>query len=224
MRVVLTNFQILESGFAASLPMFDAAHHEQDWQHFVAAVPECAGHSTTESFGCLRTANVTTIINAGNDALGATEEEFAFVPVIDGPGGIVPDLPSVLYSQGHFAKVALLTGQNTDEGKFISFSFILRSTNSLFFSSVLGTFFVTTTINSSTEVREWVHDNYTSAALPMAEFAADVDRILELYPDNPALGAPFGTGNNTFGLSASFKRQAAIEGDMGFHSKRREIM
>lgn len=43
---------------------------------------------------------------------------------------------------------------------------------------------------------------------PGAEEA--VDKILELYPDIPALGSPFGTGNETFGLSTGTKRIAAI--------------
>lgn len=47
---------------------------------------------------------------------------------------------------------------------------------------------------------------------------------MDLYPDNPALGSPFGTGNDTFGLSPEFKRVAAIEGDMLFTAKRRELV
>ena len=37
-----------------------------------------------------------------------------------------------------------------------------------------------------------------------------VDKLLDLYPDVPALGSPFGTGNNTFGLSSQYKRASAI--------------
>jgi len=37
-----------------------------------------------------------------------------------------------------------------------------------------------------------------------------VNRILELYPDNPALGSPFNTGNETFGLPQGYKRWAAF--------------
>lgn len=35
-------------------------------------------------------------------------------------------------------------------------------------------------------------------------------RLLELYPDVPALGSPFNTGNDTFGLSSGYKRVAAL--------------
>ena len=37
-----------------------------------------------------------------------------------------------------------------------------------------------------------------------------INRILELYPDIPALGSPFNTGNETFGLPQAYKRWAAI--------------
>ena len=34
--------------------------------------------------------------------------------------------------------------------------------------------------------------------------------ILRLYPNTPALGSPFGTGDETFGLSSVYKQTAAI--------------
>ena len=36
------------------------------------------------------------------------------------------------------------------------------------------------------------------------------DKLLELYPDDPALGSPFGTGDELFGWPSSFKRRAAL--------------
>ena len=36
------------------------------------------------------------------------------------------------------------------------------------------------------------------------------DKLLELYPDDPAVGSPFGTGDELFGLPSSFKRSAAL--------------
>ncbi|KAF8893075.1 Alpha/Beta hydrolase protein [Infundibulicybe gibba] len=45
--------------------------------------------------------------------------------------------------------------------------------------------------------------------------------LLELYPDDPALGSPFNTGNDTFGLSSVFKQAAAIQGDLLLQSQRR---
>ena len=50
-----------------------------------------------------------------------------------------------------------------------------------------------------------------------------MNTLFQLYPDIPALGCPFGTGNDTFGLSSTFKQAAAIIGDAAFHSRRREL-
>ena len=50
----------------------------------------------------------------------------------------------------------------------------------------------------------------------------DMQKILTLYPDDPALGSPFGTGNETFGLSSEYKRAAAMLGDLSFQAPRRE--
>lgn len=47
--------------------------------------------------------------------------------------------------------------------------------------------------------------------------------MLKLYPDVAALGSPFGTGNETFGLSSQFKRASAIVGDTAFQSQRRSL-
>ena len=37
-----------------------------------------------------------------------------------------------------------------------------------------------------------------------------LDRLLELYPDDPSLGSPYGTGNETFGLPVGWKRVASM--------------
>lgn len=48
-----------------------------------------------------------------------------------------------------------------------------------------------------------------------------ISDLLALYPDDPAAGSPFNTGNETFGLPPEFKRAAALKGDIGFESVRR---
>jgi hypothetical protein len=77
-------------------------------------------------------------------------------------------------------------------------------------SSDIGTLFLPTTINSEQQIHEYLIANYSPPLVPPSELEQAVDKILELYPDNPALGSPFNTGNETFGLSSSFKRVSAI--------------
>ena len=48
-----------------------------------------------------------------------------------------------------------------------------------------------------------------------------VEKLLELYPDDPPFGSPHNTGNETFGLSTHFKRASVFNGDFGEHAVRR---
>ena len=49
---------------------------------------------------------------------------------------------------------------------------------------------------------------------------AQLARLLELYPSDPAAGSPFGTGeDNQF--TPQFKRMAALQGDILFIAPRR---
>ena len=84
-----------------------------------------------------------------------------------------------------------------------------------------GTIFVPTTFNSTQLLETWLTSNFSSNAVTQNEFNADVAELLKLYPDITALGSPFGTGNETFGLSSQFKRASAMYGDILFQSLRR---
>ena len=53
---------------------------------------------------------------AYNTSTAESPETFQFVPVIDGPGGIIPDLPSTLVASGKFSKIPTMTGTNLDDG------------------------------------------------------------------------------------------------------------
>jgi hypothetical protein len=77
-------------------------------------------------------------------------------------------------------------------------------------SNGTGTFFLPTTINSEQQIHEYLIANYSPPLVTPTKLEQAVGKILELYPDVPALGSPFNTGNNTFGLSSSFKRVSAI--------------
>ena len=54
-----------------------------------------------------------------------------------------------------------------------------------------------------------------------ANVQTTVEQLLELYSEDPAQGSPFGTGNETFGLSPAFKRASAFVGDVMFQAPRR---
>ncbi|CAK5277149.1 unnamed protein product [Mycena citricolor] len=196
----LVRAAIFESGSQSSGGgMFEPARRDNVWSLFVGAVPSCATLAGTDStFSCLRNATTTEMLNAFLFSMSHASENFPWDPAIDGPGGLIPELPSRLLLKGKFAKIPFIAGTNLDE----------------------GTYFTSTQMNSTAEINATMIAGRSPAASP-AELQAAIVRILELYPDDPSLQSPFGTGNETFGLSSQYKRYAAIDGDMDFHSQRR---
>ncbi|KAK7042562.1 carboxylic ester hydrolase [Favolaschia claudopus] len=199
---LLARAAIFESGSQATSALFTADRGEVDWQNFVRGVPSCSSAATSGStFDCIHDASVTELLSGFATALNASSNEFPWVPVIDGPGGLIPDLPSVLFKRGQFARLPFIAGTNLDE----------------------GTLFTPPAVNATQQV----HDSAVALVSPSVSptrLEASVQRILQLYPDDPSLGSPFNTGTETFGLSSQFKRAAAIDGDISFHSQRRVWM
>ncbi|KAJ3856797.1 esterase 1 [Lentinula lateritia] len=190
---------ILESGSAASALTFDAQHRQVDWDNFVAGVPGCAELSgTRNTFSCLQSVNTTAITSGLLTAQSEIPELFPWSPTIDGEGGFMPELPSLLFAKGTFAKIPFISGTNLDE------------------------VFIPPTDNYTSElITEFIIANYSPPVVPSvseAQLKNATARLLELYPNIPALGSPFNTGNDTFGLSPGFKR---IFNDLNFQSQRR---
>lgn len=198
----------MESGSQSSNRMFPPERDEAIFQTFVSLIPECSQQSSTDIFNCLRLANTSTILAAEASAIASTDEFFPFQPVIDGPNGLIPDIPSQLLAQGRFSKLPFMSGTNKDEGVYISY--ILNKFQA--WISLSGTIFVPTTTNNISQFVEFLE----SLNLPETQGEGSLERafakVLELYPDDPARGSPFGTGNETFGISPVFKRATAILG------------
>ena len=76
----------------------------------------------------------------------------------------------------------------------------------------LGTLFTPQNTNSSSNIRNKILaiSRPSLTAPPPPALNATIDKLLELYPNVPALGSPFGTGNATFGLSPEYKRLSAV--------------
>ena len=123
------------------------------------------------------------------DALNKTFANQFYWPVID--GDFIRRRPSESYAKGLAAKVALLIGANTDEGTLVGFG-------------------PRGTLNSDKDVHDWIQ-------MIGPELSEDqITRLLELYPDDPALGSPFNTGTQRYESQGhQYKRGAAIAGDLG---------
>jgi len=108
----------MESGSAATNPAFPATRGQSNWQTFVGAVPECASMAqSTDTFQCLQTAQSSALQKAINSVPSIINDSTPFPPTIDGPGGILPDLPSKIYFTGIFARLPFIAGTNLDEGE-----------------------------------------------------------------------------------------------------------
>ncbi|KAK6977526.1 carboxylic ester hydrolase [Favolaschia claudopus] len=198
---------IFESGFQGTAPLFPPSRGEGDWLNFVAGVPSCSSssslssNSTTSTLDCLRSNSTTTASLLQGFALAASltvNPSAPFPPVLDGAGGLIPELPSVLLGRGWFAKMPFIAGTVLDE----------------------GTTFVPPTINSTEQLFASAIALFSPSDSPDV-LEESVKKLLELYPDEPALGSPFNTGNETFGLSSQFKRASALVGDTDFQAQRR---
>ncbi|KAJ7314434.1 extracellular triacylglycerol lipase precursor [Mycena albidolilacea] len=188
---------IFESGTMGTNRLLLPSDGQGLWTSFLSMIPACANTSTTfDSFECLRNVPVEEIVTAHAAAVATTV--VGWTPVIDGPGGFIPDLPSKLVAEGHFSRIPFISGTNLDE----------------------GTLFVDPSVATTDDLRLYIASQLPGISDP-AQMNATVDRMMELYPDDPALGSPFGTGNETFGLSIEWKRGTAISCDVNFSGVRR---
>ncbi|KXN81464.1 Lipase 2 [Leucoagaricus sp. SymC.cos] len=80
-----------------------------------------------------------------------------------------------------------------------------------------STAFTFPSTDSKAQISDILITNFSPPAVSEFHLESTIDKILQLYPDIPALGSPFNTGNNTFGLLTQFKHAAAILGDTAFH-------
>jgi hypothetical protein len=65
-------------------------------------------------------------------------------------------------------------------------------------------------ISSEQQIYDILIANFSPPVVSESQLENTAKILLDLYPDIPALGCPFNTGNDTFGLSSQYKRAAAI--------------
>src|SRR5215470_685354 len=80
----------------------------------------CGG--AADPLACLRGKPAAAVLAA------VTGDEDAFVPVIDGAGGTLPEEPEALFDRGDIAQVPYLLGSNTNEGRLFTYPLLLAGT------------------------------------------------------------------------------------------------
>ncbi|KAG5643870.1 hypothetical protein DXG03_009500 [Asterophora parasitica] len=178
---------ILQSGSSTSVPALNAEKYQGNFAALVATVG-CSNSSN--SFECLRTVDRDTLINATNTLFSqpAVYGSRPWGVTID--GDIIPGSPSVLTAQGKIAKIPFIAGNVKDE----------------------GTVFVKPqTIETDDDLLTFLEKDYLNRGASFFQNTTSIALLKLLYPNIPALGSPFDTGNTTF-FGAQFKRAAAIYG------------
>lgn len=126
--------------------------------------------------------------------LAAPSQGPGWYPTVD--GDVIPNYPTELLHSGRFAHIPHLYGTNSDEG-----------TDNAPAGGV---------INTDKEIYDFLKGS-TGFGFPDAV----IDKVLELYPDDPAQGIPLNTGDERFAeQGVQFKRIAAIMGDVFYHATR----
>ncbi|KAI0766812.1 carotenoid ester lipase precursor [Irpex lacteus] len=185
----------MESG--SPLPYGDT-RKGQEWYNSLVNQSGCA--NTSESLVCLRETVPAEVIDAIQDHdptfFNETALHLVWVPRAD--GNFLRDLPYQAVSQGEIANIPFVSGDTDDE----------------------GTVFTVPLLNVTTddEVHAYIASNY----FPDAS-AAEIDKLLKFYPQDVSQGSPFDTGNAN-AVTTQYKRLAAIQADLNFHSPRRFLL
>jgi acetylcholinesterase len=207
-RTALTTPEILESGASNGMSLYNATERESLWQGFVKTVPSCAAIATSGNvFPCLQNATEEEIKTSylSNSGLRG----FGFTPTLDsGRGSMFPDFSSRLYKQGKFARIPFISGTNLDEGKPPTLLAVQRRHNLKLLSPA-------TVLSREARAPEFTEADLRKSMLlnpvvSQSQLEAVVDRILEAYPDVPAQGSPYRTGDELFGFKSIYKRTSSI--------------
>ncbi|KAJ7593951.1 Alpha/Beta hydrolase protein [Mycena floridula] len=143
------------------------------------------------------TATLECLRNARFEDLFAAFSAFAVNPVVD--GDFIRRLPSESFSSGKLANVPLIAGANSDEG-------------TADFWGPRGT------LQTETDVRALI------AGIGHGLDDATVEKLSALYPDDPTIGCPYGTGEERFESQGHmYKRGASIIGDQAIIAGRRAL-
>lgn len=157
----------------------------------------CSGASDT--LECLRALPYEKFLDAANSVpgfLGYQSVALSYLPRPDGT--VLPDSPDVLATQGRYAAVPMINGDQEDEGTI----FTLFTSN------------VTTT----QDLLEYLATYYFSSAT-----TEQLNALLDTYPQDITQGSPFRTGilNEVY---PQFKRISALLGDLVFTLSRRGFL
>nr|XP_019046933.1 hypothetical protein I302_03537 [Kwoniella bestiolae CBS 10118]OCF25863.1 hypothetical protein I302_03537 [Kwoniella bestiolae CBS 10118] len=193
----LFNSAIMSSGAPSSVPV---GLTEKTWLEpytQLLNLTNCDNTTFGQEVGCLRNHTAQEILNAHYKGY---REILYLTLLLAGPSvdsDLIPDQPWKLLEKGVIAPIPFIIGQTKDEATGA------------------------TPVNITGDTLPDYFNNLYPVPLP-ANFTDNLTATW--YPDVPARGAPFGSGNATFGLDSAYKQFAALLTDARHTAPRRHML
>ncbi|KAJ1307763.1 hypothetical protein OPQ81_001850 [Rhizoctonia solani] len=196
---------IMQSGAPSSYkPSAQDSSARQQAYDQIASQTGCS--KAPDSFECLRALDVNKLQEAHvatyklpQDFVAYANFPAAYGPVIISGDDFLPSSVASIIQSGKYANIPIISGSNLDD----------------------GTWFVGAT-NSSLDLIEFLNSSLPGLDIGLPPSISSP--MCALYPDIPAAGSPYNTGNETFGRSDNYKWAAAIVGDYLFTAPRRQFI
>ncbi|ESZ90847.1 lipase [Sclerotinia borealis F-4128] len=186
---------IMDSGSITPADPVDSPRAQSVYNQVVLA-SGCA--NSTHTLTCLRNLPYDKFLSATLSLPSLSSYNSIAIPYLPRPdhhGGVLPLSPELLASQGLFAPIPFIIGDQEDEGTVFSFG--------------------PSNLSTTADLENYFH----TIIFPDAT-SSQISTLISSYPDDPASGSPFGTGaaNNVY---PQYKRLAALVGDLSFTLSRR---
>ncbi|KAG8745211.1 hypothetical protein FRC10_008523 [Ceratobasidium sp. 414] len=193
---------ILESGSPSTLHILEPNDPvREETLKFIANATGCA--DAPSPYECVRSAPSDVLARLNDDVIKVDPYYHApgqaptvFVPTRAPNDDFFTDIPSKLMHSGKFAKVPFINGDQLDEGPI---------------------FLNGTSLNTEQDIINWMTARFPGLYFNLSNVTA-IRELLKYYPTDPAAGSPYGTGNDTFGQGAQYKRAASVLADMTFEA------
>ncbi|KAF5331454.1 hypothetical protein D9758_016341 [Tetrapyrgos nigripes] len=190
----------MQSG--SPIPVGDITNGQK---YYDVLVHQTGCSESDDTLQCLREVSDDKLKNAVDNSPSIVSYQslnLAWLPRVDGV--LLTDAPQKLVQQAKVAKIPIVSGDS---------SFLAWYSR----RDIEGTLFSFSTLNVTTEdqIRTYIKTEF----LPTIS-DEDLDDLLQAYPQDPAQGSPFDTGDLN-AISPQFKRFASFQGDAVFQAPRR---
>ncbi|BEJ02210.1 hypothetical protein CcaverHIS631_0700050 [Cutaneotrichosporon cavernicola] len=176
---------------------------------------------------CLRNLSAQALLEAAARLKKLPEyaKQVEWAPTRDGE--LVPASPLSLLQDCKMSKIPFICGTMRDEGTFMLVDAMKQVTSgdTCATGSCLPNSTGSGSMNSTNpapDISLMSASDYLAASWALSSNSQQ--RILQAYPDDQVLGAPFGSGNKTFGLPTQYKQVAAILTDGQWTSRSRAML